>query len=91
MDRPLSAGCDVLPQVASLNTWGVLFSNVGRMKHEIDRRISAVAAVLWTLHRSIGVKRKLRDKAKLSVYHSVPTLAYGDERKFPPQGSWTPL
>ncbi|TWW59279.1 hypothetical protein D4764_06G0008090 [Takifugu flavidus] len=38
------------------------------MELEIDRRISAVSAVMRTLHPSVMVKRELSQKAKLSIY-----------------------
>ncbi|TWW73461.1 hypothetical protein D4764_15G0008550 [Takifugu flavidus] len=43
--------------------------------------IGAASAVMWTLHRSVVVKRELSQKAKLSIYRSifVPTLTYGHE------------
>ncbi|TWW55949.1 hypothetical protein D4764_09G0009990 [Takifugu flavidus] len=48
------------------------------MEQEIGRRIGAASAVMWTLHRSVVVKRELSQKAKLSIYRSilVPTLTY---------------
>ncbi|TWW69275.1 hypothetical protein D4764_18G0000810 [Takifugu flavidus] len=51
------------------------------MEQEIDRWIGAASAVMWTLHRSVVVKRELSRKAKLSIYQSifVPTLTYGHE------------
>ena len=51
------------------------------MEREINRRIGAVSAVLWTLRQSVVVKRELSQKTKLSIYRSiyVPTLTYGHE------------
>ena len=51
------------------------------MEREIDRRIGAASAVMWTLHRSVVVKRELSRKAKLWIYQSVlvPTLTSGHE------------
>ena len=51
------------------------------MECEIDRRISAVAAVMLLLYQSVVVKRELSQKAKLSIYRSiyVPTPNYGHE------------
>ncbi|KAM9306615.1 LOW QUALITY PROTEIN: uncharacterized protein KZ484_000031 [Pholidichthys leucotaenia] len=40
----------------------------GRMEREIDRRIGAASAVMWTLYRSVVVKRELSSKAKLWIY-----------------------
>ncbi|TWW74394.1 hypothetical protein D4764_14G0003970 [Takifugu flavidus] len=72
---------EILPQVEEFKYLGVLFTNGGRMEQEIDRRIGAASAVMWTLHRSVVVKRELSQKAKLSIYRSifVPTLTYGYE------------
>ncbi|KAK3574557.1 hypothetical protein QTP86_010171 [Hemibagrus guttatus] len=51
------------------------------MDHEIDRWIGAVAAVMWSLYRSVVVKKELSRKAKLSIYQSifVSTLTYDHE------------
>ena len=48
---------------------------------EIDRRISAAAAVMRWLYRSVMEKRELSQKVKLSIYRSiyVPTLTYGHD------------
>ncbi|TWW73603.1 hypothetical protein D4764_15G0009970 [Takifugu flavidus] len=72
---------EILPQVEEFKYLGVLFTSEGRMEWEIDRRIGAASAVIWTLHRSVVVKRELRRKAKLSIYRSIfiPTLTYGHE------------
>lgn len=39
------------------------------------------SVVMWTLHRTVVVKRKLSAKAKLTIYWSVyaPTLTEGHE------------
>ena len=60
---------------------GFLFTSEGRLEHETDRQISAAAAVMRSLYRSVVVKRELSRKAKLSIYRSiyVPTLTYGHE------------
>ncbi|KAK3566589.1 hypothetical protein QTP86_001091 [Hemibagrus guttatus] len=51
------------------------------MDREIDRWISAVAAVMRSMYRSVVVKQELSRKAKLSIYQSIyaPTLTYGHE------------
>jgi len=51
------------------------------MECEIDGRIGAVSAVLRALHRPVVVKKKLSQKAKLSIYLSiyVHILTYGHE------------
>ncbi|KAK3543175.1 hypothetical protein QTP70_012283 [Hemibagrus guttatus] len=63
---------EVLPQVEEFKYLGVLFTSEGRMDREIDRRISAAAAVMRSMYRSVVLSRK----AKLSIYQSiyVPTL-----------------
>ncbi|KAK3530440.1 hypothetical protein QTP86_024352 [Hemibagrus guttatus] len=72
---------EVLPQVEEFKYLGVLFMSEGRMDREIDRRISAVAAVMRSMYRSVVVKKELSRKAKLSIYQSIyiPTLTYGHE------------
>ncbi|KAK3555566.1 hypothetical protein QTP86_022023 [Hemibagrus guttatus] len=77
----LQVGGEVLPQVEEFKYLGVLFTSEGRMDHEIDRQIGAAAAVMWSMYRSVVVKKELSRKAKLSIYQSiyVPTLTYGHE------------
>ncbi|KAK3541273.1 hypothetical protein QTP86_019410, partial [Hemibagrus guttatus] len=77
----LQVGGELLPQVEEFKYLGVLFTSEGRMDHEIDRRIGAVAAVMQSMYRSALVKKELSQKAKLSIYQSiyVPTLTYGHE------------
>ncbi|KAK3523662.1 hypothetical protein QTP70_006725 [Hemibagrus guttatus] len=77
----LQVGGEVLPQVEEFKYLGVLFMSEGRMDHEIDRQIGAAAAVMWSMYRSVVVKKELSRKAKLSIYQSiyVPTLTYGHE------------
>ncbi|TWW62225.1 hypothetical protein D4764_04G0008720 [Takifugu flavidus] len=72
---------EILPQVDEFKYLGVLFTSEGRMDQGVDRRIGAASAVIWTLHRSVVVKRELSQKAKLSIYRSifVPTLTCGHE------------
>ncbi|KAK3529838.1 hypothetical protein QTP86_007201 [Hemibagrus guttatus] len=79
----LQVGGEVLPQVEEFKYLGVLFTSEGRMDREIDRRINAAAAVIWSMYRSVVVKKELSRKAKLSIYQSiyVPTLTYGHDRK----------
>ncbi|KAK3555889.1 hypothetical protein QTP86_029801, partial [Hemibagrus guttatus] len=77
----LQVGGEVLPQVEQFKYFGVLFTSEGRMDREIDRRIGAAAAVMWSMYRSVVVKKELTRKVKLSIYQSiyVPTLTYGHE------------
>ncbi|KAK3549143.1 hypothetical protein QTP70_033348 [Hemibagrus guttatus] len=77
----LQFGGEVLPQVEEFKYIGVLFTSEGRMDCEIDRWISAVAAVMWSMYRFVVVKKELSRKAKLLIYQSmyVPTLTYGHE------------
>ncbi|KAK3514284.1 hypothetical protein QTP70_012901 [Hemibagrus guttatus] len=77
----LQVGREVLPQVEEFKYLGVLFTSEGRMDREIDRRIGAASAVMWSMYRSVVVKKELSRKAKLSIYQSiyVPTLTYGHE------------
>ncbi|KAK3527587.1 hypothetical protein QTP86_026892, partial [Hemibagrus guttatus] len=77
----LQVGGEVLPQVEEFKYLGVLFTSEGRMDREIDRRIGAAAAVMWSMYWSVVVKKELSRKAKLSIYQSiyVPTLTYGHE------------
>ncbi|KAK3571000.1 hypothetical protein QTP86_033564, partial [Hemibagrus guttatus] len=77
----LQVGGEVLPQVEEFKYLGVLFTSEGRMDHEIDTRIGAAAAVMWSMYRSVVVKKELSRKAKLSIYQSiyVPTLTYGHD------------
>ncbi|TWW67374.1 hypothetical protein D4764_02G0004150 [Takifugu flavidus] len=48
---------EILPQVEEFKYLGVLFRSEGRMEQEVNRRIGAVSTVMWTLHRSVVVKR----------------------------------
>ncbi|KAK3526805.1 hypothetical protein QTP70_033550 [Hemibagrus guttatus] len=77
----LQVGGEVLPQVEEFKYLGVLFTSEGRMDREIDRRIGAAAAVMWSMYQSVVVKKELSRKAKLLIYQSiyVPTLTYGHE------------
>ncbi|KAK3527334.1 hypothetical protein QTP86_021953 [Hemibagrus guttatus] len=77
----LEVGGEVSPQVEEFKYLGVLFTSEGRMDCEIDRWISAAAAVMQSMYRSVVVKKELSQKAKLSIYQSiyVPTLTYGHE------------
>ena len=43
-------GDEILPQVEEFKYLRVLFTSEGRMEREIDRRIGAASAVMWTLH-----------------------------------------
>ncbi|KAK3537609.1 hypothetical protein QTP70_017005, partial [Hemibagrus guttatus] len=77
----LQVGGELLPQVEEFKSLGVLFTSEGRMDREIDRRIGAAAAVMWSMYRSVVVKKELSRKVRLSIYQSiyVPTLTYGHE------------
>lgn len=74
-------GSELLPQVKELKYTGVLFTSEGRLEHDIDRRIDAVAAVMRPLYWAVMVKRELSLKVKLSIYQSinVPNLTYDHE------------
>uniref|UniRef100_A0AAY5JVS7 Reverse transcriptase domain-containing protein n=1 Tax=Esox lucius TaxID=8010 RepID=A0AAY5JVS7_ESOLU len=78
---PLQVGGECLPQVEEFKYLRVLFLSKGRMEREIDRRIGAASAVMWSMYRSVVVKKEVSRKAKLSIYRSiyVPTLTYGHE------------
>ncbi|KAK3530762.1 hypothetical protein QTP70_000798 [Hemibagrus guttatus] len=77
----LQVGGEFLPQVEEFKYLGVLFTSEGRMDCEIDRRTGAAAAVMWSMYRSVVVKKELSQKAKLLIYQSiyVPTLTYDPE------------
>ncbi|KAK3525226.1 hypothetical protein QTP86_024956 [Hemibagrus guttatus] len=62
----LEVGGEFLPQVEEFKYLGVLFTSEGRMELEIDRRISAAAAVMRSMYRSVVVKKELSRKAKQS-------------------------
>ena len=78
----LRIGGEFFSQVEEFKYLGALFTSEGRMEREIDRRVGAAAAVMWSLYRSVVVKRELSWKIKLSIYQSiidVATLYYGHE------------
>ncbi len=79
---PLQVGEVFLPQVEEFKYLGVLFTRDGMMEREINRRIGAASAVMWSMYRSVVVK-ELSCKAKLSIYRSIykPTLTYVHEQK----------
>ncbi len=79
MACPLQVSEEFLPQVEEFKYLGVLFTSEGRMQREIDRRIGAASAVMWSMYWSVMVKKELSCKAKLSVSIYVPTLTYGHE------------
>ncbi len=60
---------------------GVLFTSEGRMEWEIDRWIGEASAVMWSMYRSVMMKKELSYKVKLSIYRSIyiPTLTSGHE------------
>ncbi|KAK3551509.1 hypothetical protein QTP70_017371 [Hemibagrus guttatus] len=62
----LEVGGELLPQVEEFKYLGVLFTSERRMDREIDRRIGAAAAVMWSMYQSVVVKKELSQKAKLS-------------------------
>ncbi|KAK3507141.1 hypothetical protein QTP70_008535 [Hemibagrus guttatus] len=64
----LQVGGEFLPQVEEFKYLRVLFMSEGRMDCEIDRRISAAAAVTRSMYRSVVVKKELSQKAKLLIY-----------------------
>ena len=71
----LQAGVEFLPQVEEFKCLGVLLLSEGRMEHEVDRRIGAVAAIMRSFYRSVVVKRELSRKANLPVnlrYYPLP-------------------
>ncbi|KAK3565546.1 hypothetical protein QTP86_011913 [Hemibagrus guttatus] len=72
----IQVGGEFLPQVKEFKYLGVLFTSEGRMDREIDRWISAAAAVMRSMYRSVVVKKELSWKAKLLIYQSIyiPTL-----------------
>ena len=65
---------EVLSQVEEFKHLEVLFMTERRTEQEINRWISAASAVVLTLHGSVVGKRKLSQKARLSVYRSVYLL-----------------
>ncbi|KAI3355708.1 hypothetical protein L3Q82_004202 [Scortum barcoo] len=71
---PLQVGGEVLPQVEEFKYLGVLFTSEGKMEREIDRRIGAASAVMWSVYRTVVVKKELSRKAKLSIYHGQSTF-----------------
>ncbi|KAK3518109.1 hypothetical protein QTP70_033327 [Hemibagrus guttatus] len=75
----LQVGGEFLPPVEEFKYLRVLFTSEGRMDHEIDRRISAAAAVMQSMYWPVVVKMELSRKGKLSIYQSIyiPTLTYG--------------
>lgn len=48
------------------------------LEREINKRIGAASAVMWSLYRSVMVRKELSRKVGLSIYRSVfvPTLTY---------------
>ncbi len=66
VDCSLWVGSELLPQTKEY--LGVLFMSESKIECEIDRRVGAVSAVMWALCWTVMVKRKLSQKAKLSIY-----------------------
>ena len=58
MECLFQVGEEILPQVEEFKYLGVLFTSEGKMERGIDRRISAVSAVMRTRHRFAVVKRE---------------------------------
>ncbi|KAK3506289.1 hypothetical protein QTP70_009509 [Hemibagrus guttatus] len=77
----LQVGGERVAQMEEFKYLGVLCTSEGRMAREIDRQISAAAAVMRSMYQSVVVKKELSRKAKLLIYQSiyVPTLTYGHE------------
>lgn len=51
---PIQVEGESMPEVEEF--LGVLFMSAGRMEHEINKQISAAAAIMWTLHWFVLVK-----------------------------------
>ncbi|KAK3522355.1 hypothetical protein QTP86_007643 [Hemibagrus guttatus] len=55
-------------QVEEFKYFGVLCTSEGRMDHEIGRRISAAAAIMRSMYRSVVVKKELSQKEPLLLH-----------------------
>lgn len=51
--------------------FGVFFMTEGRMEQRVDRQSDAASKVMWSLLRSVKVKKALSRKTKLSIYWSI--------------------
>ena len=81
----LRVGEEILPQVEELKYLGV-FTNKGKIEQEIDSRIAAASAVIWTLRWSVVKKKELTPKGKaldlpvnLSSYPHIWSRALGSD------------
>ena len=86
----LSRNCDqcvlqvngaALERVAKFKYFRVAFTSDRRQDKELDTRIGKASAVMRALPYSVVMKRKLSEKAKLSIFKTVfvPILTYGHE------------
>ncbi len=71
VDCSLWVRSELKPQAKEFKYLGVLLPSEGKMEHEMDRQIGAVAAVTKLLYWTIVVKRELSQKAKLSIYQLI--------------------
>lgn len=69
----------LMPSVEGFKYIGVLNTSEVKTEPEIDRCIGVSSAVILLLYRSVVVKKKLNQKAKVSIYRSIyiATLTYG--------------
>lgn len=65
MEYPPQVGDEILPQMKESKYLQVLLMSEGKMEQETDRPSYSVSAVMWTLRRSVVVKRESSRKAKL--------------------------
>ncbi|KAI3361110.1 hypothetical protein L3Q82_013312, partial [Scortum barcoo] len=49
---PLWVGGEILPQMEEFKNLGVLFTSEGKMEREINRRIGAASAVMWSVYQN---------------------------------------
>lgn len=56
---PLQVCEEVLCLVEEFKYLGVLFKSKGKMNHEIDKRIGAASAVMWSVYWTIRAKKEL--------------------------------
>lgn len=74
VECPLWVRGGILPQVEELKYLRVLFISEGWMEQEIDREISAASAVIWTLYRSVIVKKEVFRFTGWSTFPSSPVV-----------------
>ena len=60
-----------LKQVEKFKYLGVAFTSDGMQDEELDTKIGKASAVMRALHYSIGMKRELSKKVKLSIFKTV--------------------